>query len=341
MDSPAVRWGLTHSGENPDETVPRSRNLNEGSEQRRMVAQDDMATVPSIFQSMTGCATAQDVRDGVCYLLELRSVNHRYVKLSIKLPEQLQFLETDLERLIRQRIARGSVICTLRIRHEDDCAIRPVNVVALQRCVDQLSQVRLPAGVQPVVDLGTLATLPGICEPAEPDDQARTQYVDAVMALVNQGLDALIEMRRQEGQALLKELLGHCEIIRGLVSTVAGRAPAVVTEYHERLKSRVEMLTRGVKLELEADGLMREVAIYADRCDITEEVARLNCHLDQFRELCDRGRQVGRTLDFLTQEMLREANTIASKSNDTAITRNVVEIKGLIDRLREQVQNVE
>ena len=119
------------------------------------------------------------------------------------------------------------------------------------------------------------------------------------------------------------------------------RAPMVVEEYHQRLKSRVASLLEAGGFELHEEGLMREVAVFAERCDITEELTRLGSHLDQFLDLCDRPEPVGRTLDFLTQELLREANTIASKSNDTAIARNVVEVKATIDRMKEQVQNVE
>ncbi|MGD2109915.1 MAG: DUF1732 domain-containing protein, partial [Phycisphaerae bacterium] len=144
-----------------------------------------------------------------------------------------------------------------------------------------------------------------------------------------------------EGEAIRRDLLNACGTIRKALGEVSTRAPKVVEQYHDRLKTRVETLLQAVEIELDADGLMREVAIFAERCDISEEVARLHSHLDQFTQLCDRGEQVGRTLDFLTQEMLREANTIAAKANDSAIARNIVEIKGSIDRLKEQVQNVE
>jgi len=122
---------------------------------------------------------------------------------------------------------------------------------------------------------------------------------------------------------------------------IAKRAPGVIDEYHERLRSRVAALMEAGGFELQEDGLIREVAVFAERCDIAEEVTRIESHLMQFDELCARSEPVGRTLDFLTQELLREANTIASKSNDAAIARNIVEVKTIIDRLKEQVQNVE
>ena len=196
-------------------------------------------------------------------------------------------------------------------------------------------------GIPVTIDLGTLARLPGVCESPDLDDQAQGRACGVVALLTTTVLDALAAARAEEGKTLEADLLRCCDDIRTRLTEIAKRAPNVVNEYHERLKTRVNTLMQTGGFELEAEGLMREVAIYAERCDISEELARLTSHLDQAVQLCDRGERVGRTLDFLSQEMLREANTIASKSNDTAITRNVVEIKGMIDRLKEQVQNVE
>ncbi len=294
-----------------------------------------------MIQSMTGYGAAQHVEDGVSYALEIRSLNNRYLKLSIKLPEHLQFLEGDVDKLLRSRLVRGSISYTLRVRSEGDVGLRSINPAAVQRYVEQLSEVQTPPGTAATVDLATIAMLPGVCDSPELNEGARQHQWDVVADLTNRAIDVLIAMRREEGQALRTDLLRCCEAIRVRLSECKARAPSVIEEYHERLKSRVAILMQSGGFELEAEGLMREVAVYAERCDISEEIARLGSHLDQFGGLCDREDQVGRTLDFLTQEMLREANTIASKSNDAAIARSVVEIKGLIDRLKEQVQNVE
>jgi len=294
-----------------------------------------------MIQSMTGYGAAQQVADGACYVLELRSLNNRYLKLSTKLPEPLQFLEQRVERLVRNRLGRGSVTYTLRVRHEVDAGTQPINLEAMQAYVNRIASVSLPAGVQATIELATVAMLPGVCEAPPLDDEARARHEAVVDELSNRAIDALIGMRRHEGESLAGELRGLCQTIRTRALVISGRAPRVVEEYHQRLRSRVQLLMQAGGFELEADGLMREVAIYAERCDIAEEVSRLTSHLDQFAQLCERGEHAGRTLDFLTQELLREANTIASKSNDAEITQNVVEIKGLIDRLREQVQNVE
>lgn len=294
-----------------------------------------------MIHSMTGYAAVQCVHDGACYALEVRSLNNRYLKLSIKLPEMLQFLESELDRIVRSRLARGSVTLALRIRREAGGGAVPINAAALQRYAEELVKVPLPQGIQQSMDLATLASLPGVCEVPPIDDDSRGQVLSLTSELTNQALDVMIEMRQREGTTLQSELVGCCNEIKERVGQVTARAPQVVDEYHERLKSRVQILMKSSRLELESEGLMREVALYAERSDINEEVSRLRSHLDQFEELCEGGKPVGRTLEFLTQELLREANTIASKSGDAAIARSIVEVKGLIDRLREQVQNVE
>ncbi len=147
-------------------------------------------------------------------------------------------------------------------------------------------------------------------------------------------------MRRVEGRALREDLLAHCQVILDQLEAIRLRAPEVVQEYHTRLTDRVAELMRAGKFTLEADSLAREVAIYAERSDISEEIARLASHIQQFRDVCDSNELAGRKLEFLAQEMLREANTIASKSSDVTIAHNVIEIKASIDRLKEQTANV-
>ncbi len=291
--------------------------------------------------SMTGYGTAQQTHDDVSYAAEVRSVNGRYLKLSIKLPEHLQFAESEVDKLLRKRLARGTVTFALRIRTEGANATRSLNMAALQGYVDQLTKIKLPDSVRPMIGLATLATLPGVAEQLEPDDDARARTLEAIINVAGDAVGALLDMRRDEGRSLAEDLSACTDRIREELAAVQDRAPSVIHEYHDRLKARVATLTQTAQLELDSEALMREVAIYADRCDIAEEVSRMGSHLDQFADLCGRGEKVGRTLDFLAQELLREANTIGSKSNDTAVARSVVEMKGLIDRLKEQVQNVE
>lgn len=291
--------------------------------------------------SMTGYGSAQLVHDGVCYAIEVRSVNNRYLKLAIKLPEYLQFAEASIDSLLRKRVLRGTVTFALRVRSVGAPVSRVINLAALQAYVDQLATVAARGDANTTIDLATLAALPGISEAPEFDDAQRESQLVVLAEVANQALDALVAMRREEGKALRADLDENIAQVRDELKNVSSRAPLVVTEYNERLKSRVAQLLQAAQLDLDQESLMREVAVFADRCDISEEISRLGSHLDQFGDLCDRGEQVGRTLDFLTQEMLREANTIGSKANDGDIVRSVVLIKGLIDRLKEQVQNIE
>ncbi len=294
-----------------------------------------------MIASMTGYGAAQADDDGVSFAVEIRSVNNRYLKLITKLPEHLQFAEPAIERLVRDRVARGTVTLTVRQRSDPADAAKSLNLAALQQYVDSLARVDPPLGASVCIDLATIAQFPGVTDPGGLEDARRQRQSEVLLDLTRRALENLIGMRREEGRALHVELVAHCAAIRSELEAIGERAPKVVDEYHERLKARVATLMQAGGFELAADGLMREVAIYAERCDVTEEISRLRSHLDQFAELCERGDQVGRTLDFLAQEFLREANTIASKSNDARIARGIVGVKAMIDRVKEQVQNVE
>jgi len=293
-----------------------------------------------VIQSMTGFGEAQHHEPGLTYTLEIRSLNNRYFKPAIKLPEPLQFLEANVEKLLRSRLGRGSVTYTLRLRSETVEAAHDINTAALEWYLGRLRQVQPPGG--PVsIDMATILTLPGVCQPRQVDDDARHAQWQTIRQLTEEALDRLLAMRREEGQALRLDLLTQCQAIREHLDVVARRAPSVIQEYHQRLARRVGELTAGATLELNKADLAREVAVFAERSDVNEELARLASHLDQFVQLCDSKEHAGRKLDFIAQEMLREANTIGSKGNDGEIAREIVEVKSRIDRLKEQVQNVE
>lgn len=289
--------------------------------------------------SMTGYGDAQHMEDGVGYALEIRSLNNRYLKPSIKLPEHLQFLEAEVDKLLRTRLVRGTLNYTLRVRDTSAQAAYEINVAALQAYLNQLNAVRATGPVS--VDLATVLALPGVCQPPEMDEAQREHQWKIVSALTSDAMEKLVAMRAEEGRALREDLLKHTAAIRNELAAIAERSPTVVTEYLKRLTQRVNDLVGQAKLQLAEQDLAKETALFAERCDVSEEISRLKSHLDQFDKLCDSKQHAGRKLDFLAQEMLREANTIGSKSNDTEIARHIVEIKALIDRLKEQVQNVE
>jgi len=289
--------------------------------------------------SMTGYADAQYSNGDSHYALELKTVNNRYFKATIKMPERLAVLEPEVEKLLRARITRGSVTFILRVRSNSADTAQTINTAALNHYLDQLKSVANVDNMR--IDLAAVLALPGVCEPPEIDEATRQHQWEALEKITGQALDKLIDMRQTEGRASRDDLLKHCKQIRNHAATISEFAGQVVQEYHQRLLQRANDLLSQSKLELQLDDLKREIAVYAERCDINEELSRLHSHLDQFETLCDSKEPAGRKLDFLTQELLREANTIASKSNDTHIAQHVVEIKGAIDRLKEQVQNIE
>lgn len=289
--------------------------------------------------SMTGYGEAHLDENGVSYALEIRSLNNRYLKLTIKLPEHLQFLETEVERLIRDRLGRGSVTYVVRVRDTSAEAAYEINTAAIRSYVEQLRSIGNGPGES--IDLGTLLDLPGVCQHREVDEAAKEHWWEIVRRLTDQAIDRLLTMRRNEGLALREDLLKHVARVREHVEVIRRRAPEVVKTYQARLRQRVGVLLADVQIELDKEDLVKEVAIFAERCDVSEEIARLTSHLDQFSTLCDSKELAGRKLDFLAQEMLREANTIGSKANDSEVSRQIVEIKAMIDRIKEQVQNVE
>jgi len=294
-----------------------------------------------MLNSMTGYGEADGVLDGVSYVIELKAVNNRYLKTIIKLPDACTYLEDTIDKELRQGLSRGTINCVLRLKCISANALFEIDEAALQSVVAQLNQVSSSIGVAGQIDLAGLLALPGIVRPVLPDDETRGGIKELVLRLTREATDKLKRMREVEGRFLEADLMGHCDAMAKELEVVAGRSSSVVGEYAKRLRKRVDELLAEAKLKLDAETLAREVAILADRSDISEEIARLNAHLQQFRQICRMEGQAGRRLDFLSQEMLREANTVASKAADAQIARSVVDIKCLIERIKEQVQNVE
>lgn len=297
-----------------------------------------------MIRSMTGFGDASVEVNGVHYAVEIKTVNNRYFKSSIRLPDELGGLESELESLLRRRICRGSVMVSVNVCDNSASAAVRINEAALEAYLKTLATVqRTVSGSQIHIDLANMLELPGVVMTGQ-DDQLIERHRQAILELTDRACDRLSEMREREGAGLLEDLLHHREQIVGQLASVFDRAPIVTEEYHQRLRQRIDDLAKRARLTLAEPDLIKEVAVFAERCDISEETQRLQAHLDQFRTLIDRpdnDEPIGRTLDFLAQEMLREANTIASKSNDAEIARIIVSVKGAIDRIKEQVQNVE
>lgn len=294
-----------------------------------------------MINSMTGYGQAQGEVNGVSYLVEIKTVNHRYFKAIIRLPEPVSFIEEDIDKLLRNDMSRGTINYVLRLKNSSVNALFDIDETALKTIAEKLNRAGSAAGINGAIDIGNLLSLPGIIQPALPDKQASEQIRGKVLEVSLEAINKVKQMRATEGGFLEADLKKHCSAIEKDLGQISARGDVVLQEYAAKLKQRVDVLLAEVKLKLDEETLAREVAIFAERSDISEEVSRLDSHLQQFSQACQANELAGRRLDFISQEMLREANTIASKASDTNIIRCVVDMKCRIDRIKEQVQNIE
>lgn len=294
-----------------------------------------------MINSMTGFGEATGEAGGMVYTVEVRTVNNRYFKPHLRLPDIAAFLEGDVEKLHRERLHRGAVNYSLRMKNISGRALFDVDSKAIEAYLEKLGEVSKSSSVECRVDLAGILALPGIIQPVSPNSEESEQIKRIVLELTSEAIGRLMEMRSLEGESLARDMMGNCDVMEGKLELIRQRSGVVIDDYHEKLKKRVSRLLSDGKVTVDEEVFAREVAVFADRCDISEELTRLASHLDQFRKCCEGDRHAGRRLDFISQEMLREANTIASKASDAQICQWVIDIKCAIDRIKEQVQNVE
>ncbi len=289
--------------------------------------------------SMTGFGRAQGELDGLTVRVEARSVNNRYLKLSVRLPEVWQSQQFQLEKAAKLALSRGTVTITVHRRGmlKEEAACR-VNAEVAAEYRRQLAE--LDARPEEI-PLSLLVTLPGVLVPNVDDEQSEDRIGRLLLELTGQAVDELVGMRRTEGEHIAAVLVEIVEVVERLLQEVCAGLPGMLDTYRERLTQRMKDLLSGSGVSADPDMLVREVAVFAERSDVTEEIARLESHLAQFRESLSRDEPMGRQLEFLVQEMFREANTMASKAGGVEVTRLVLELKGQVDRLKEQVLNVE
>jgi uncharacterized protein (TIGR00255 family) len=290
--------------------------------------------------SMTGCGEGVVSADNSTCRVELRVVNNRFFKLSLRSRDAFAALEPKIEAAIRSRVRRGAVQMTLDVTGAAAPAGRRFDRGQLAVYLDDLEDFCASHRIPAPRTIDGILGLPGILVETPPSSDA----IDQTWPLVARGLDAALDglerMRRAEGDALARDMRNGCGEIRQSIAAIRQRVPAVLAEHRTRLTDRVNKLLEGSGASLSSTDLIREVALIADRSDIAEELVRLESHVAQFDRLLDE-ESPGRSLDFLAQELAREANTIASKSLDVAIAHMVVELKTQVERLREQLQNLE
>lgn len=291
--------------------------------------------------SMTGYGTGTSQKDDTVVTVEIRTVNHRFLDLHVRLVREFAFLEPDIQQLVRNHVARGRVDVNVAVQTNAPIEVM-VNTGAVKSYIESAAKLREQFQLEDSLDLKTLMTLPGVLQSKETlttADFAGSGVPEMVKQGVREALDGVVRMRKQEGDALRSDMLRHIDSIRQRAKCIENLGPTTVNEYRRKLEDRLAQQLP--QTGLDPQRLAQEVAILADKCDISEEIARLQSHLEQYASLMETGTEVGKKLDFLLQEMQRETNTILSKAANLEITRHGIAAKADIEKLREQIQNVE
>jgi uncharacterized protein (TIGR00255 family) len=289
---------------------------------------------------MTGFGRAVVAYEGGAVTVEVKTVNNRFLKVSLRLPDALTELESELEAMTRKALKRGSVYCNVQLQRSRAESGYSLNEAAIRAWYPRLCALATELGTEPptLADvLGMEGVVLAELERAEPDDALK----NAIRGAMKQALAGACEMREREGASLKADMDARVATVAECAKEAETRAPGVVHEYRDRLKQRIDRLLADSGMQLEESELAREVAYFADRADITEETTRLAHHCEQFMQVMAGEGEVGRSLDFIAQEMLREANTIASKANDAELASIAVRMKSEIEKIKEQVQNLE
>jgi uncharacterized protein (TIGR00255 family) len=290
---------------------------------------------------MTGFGEAHCQHDGLAVAVEVRTINSRFFKLSVRTNEGYGALESQIEAIVRNSIRRGTVQVNARIDRCHSPDDFQINVGVLQRYRMQLEVLQQQWNMPRGVSLEALLALPGVVDESCGGATGIEADWPAIERTVQAALENLARMRTDEGRAMAADLKANCQTVAVGLKQIEQRSPLVVEAYRTRLEERLKKILAEFQVELNAGDLIREVSLMADRGDISEEIVRLRSHLDQFGTIMALPESSGRKLEFLTQEMVREANTIGSKANDVEIARHVIEIKTAIERIREMIQNIE
>jgi len=290
---------------------------------------------------MTGHGEARLHQDGVGVTVEIRTVNNRFLKVALRISDGYASLEPLIEAAVRNQLRRGSASVSVRVEREslpDDFRLNPVVLDSYYR---QLQEVAKRESWAPDIRIESLLALPGVVT----ESASRRADADAAWPVIESALTealmSLSRMRAEEGAAMGRDLHANCQAIETDLGRIQQRSPLVIEAYRKRLLERLNKLLEEFGLELQPADVVREVGLFTDRGDISEEIVRLRTHLQQFETVARTEANSGRKLEFLIQEMLRETNTIGSKSNDADIAHHVVEIKTAIERMREMIQNIE
>jgi uncharacterized protein (TIGR00255 family) len=290
---------------------------------------------------MTGFGEAHHQQDGLAIAVEIRTINSRYFKINVRASEPYSTFEAEIEDLVRQQVKRGTVQINLRVDKSKSPEHFRLNVAALTSYREQLEKLYARWGITEPVSLERLLVLPGVVDETQVAPEEIREDWPLIARTLEEALARLGAMRSQEGRAMADDLAANCAVIARELEAVAQRAPLVVEQYRDRLAERLEKVLAEYQVALDPADLIKELSLFAERSDISEEIVRLRSHLEQFSATLTTPESSGRKLEFLTQEMYRETNTIGSKANDLEIARHVIEMKAAIERIREMIQNIE
>lgn len=292
-----------------------------------------------MIKSMTGYGRSEGRYENRNILVELRSVNHRYCEVSVKTPKPLLRLENRLKKIIQNRFSRGKIDLYITMNGSEDQIRRlTLDKEMARQYFLILEDLKKELHLEGKIDLGILTNFKDIITVSEVEEE--TKGVESeVERLLIRAMDSLESMRIKEGQSIARDLLKRIKKIKRIIEKIEKKSPMAAREHRKKLRERVSEFARGI--EIDNNRLIQEVAIYADRSDISEEIVRLKSHLDQLEKMIEGDKAAGRGLDFLVQETNREINTIGSKANNSTISLCVVSVKSELERLREQVQNIE
>ena len=294
-----------------------------------------------MIKSMTGFGRGEYTDGKRSIIAEIKSVNHRYSDITIKMPRRYTFAEDKIKNAVKDKIRRGKVDVSIIVENitENDVNIK-LNSMLAKQYYDNLTELRGEFDLSGDISLQFLASLPDVMK-AIPDVEDEEEITKAILIPVAEAAANLEKMRAVEGEKLAEDLIAKGEHVKEILDKITERAPQVVVDYTAKLKERIQDLV-GSSVQVPEDRILVEAAVFADKCAIDEEITRLNSHLVQLKNIIEKSSQPdGKKLDFLVQEMNREANTIGSKANDITITNYMLEIKSKIEKIREQVQNIE
>lgn len=295
-----------------------------------------------MIRSMTGYGRAEAVLGGRKYVVEIKSLNHRYLELSLRIPANLLPLEMEIKKKINEQLIRGKIDVTIRRETYsgiEGTRLLEVNLPLVKNYYDLLIQLKDLFNLKEDITLDMMARLKDVFIPLETLEDEITVLWEGLAGVLSNAIAALIDMRQKEGEVLGQDLKARLYLINEHLDEIDARAPRIVLEYQKRLVARIRELMDGMVID--ESRLSQEVAIMAEKSDITEEIVRFRSHIKQFFEMLKSPEAMGRKVDFLIQEMNREVNTIGSKSNDAEVSCHVIEIKSELAKLREQVQNLE